>query len=171
MKFRSLRDLDNTGDTVLLRDTSNDGLLILHPTPNSHDPDDPLRWPKWQKYICFFSVCSFAFLTNYAIGGLAPAFYPLSIEFDKTMTQTSELLIWPILISGVFNFLWVPLALYIGKRPVFVFSTLLLAVAYLWGALAKSFESLLLVQHHRRLRGIRKRSSFSIDRERCLLPA
>lgn len=143
MKFHSLKDLDNSEGTVLLHDTLHDGHLILHPTPNPNDPNDPLRWPKWKKYICFFSVCSFAFLTNYAIGGLAPAFYPLSIEFDKTMTQTSDLLIWPILVLGVFNFLWVPLALYVGKRPVFVFSTLLLCMAYLWGALAKSFESLL----------------------------
>ncbi|EME38989.1 hypothetical protein DOTSEDRAFT_57289 [Dothistroma septosporum NZE10] len=143
MKFHCLEDLDDAEGTVLLHDINNDGNLILHPTPNPNDPNDPLRWPKWQKYVCFFSVCSFAFLTNYAIGGMSPAFYPLSIEFDKTVTQTSGLLIWPILTLGVFNFLWVPLALYIGKRPVFVFSTLLLSMAFLWGALAKSFESLL----------------------------
>lgn len=81
-------------------------------------------------------------MTNYAIGGLVPAFYPLSFQFHKSMTETSDLLIWPILVLGVFNFLWVPLANYIGKRPVFIFTTLLLAVAYLWGALAKSFENL-----------------------------
>ena len=36
-----------------------------------------------------------------------------------------------------------PIANYIGKRPVFVFACLLLAMAYLWGAVADSFESLL----------------------------
>jgi MFS family permease len=30
-----------------------------------------------------------------------------------------------------------------GKRPVFVFALLLLSLCYLWGAVAKSFESLL----------------------------
>lgn len=59
------------------------------------------------------------------------------------MTETSELLIWPILVLGLFNFFWVPLANYFGKRPIFVISTLLLAVCYLWGALAKTFRSLL----------------------------
>ena len=44
---------------------------------------------------------------------------------------------------GAFNFFWVPIANYIGKRPVFVFASLLLALCYLWGALATSFESLL----------------------------
>jgi MFS family permease len=35
------------------------------------------------------------------------------------------------------------MANYLGKRPVFVFASLLLSMSYLWGALAKSFESLL----------------------------
>lgn len=82
-------------------------------------------------------------MTNYAIGGLAPAFYPLSIEFGKTMTETSNLLLWPILVLGLFNFWWVPLANYFGKRLIFVFCSLLLCLSYLWGALAKSFDSLL----------------------------
>jgi len=89
------------------------------------------------------SLSSDSFLTNYAIGGLSPAFYELSIQFDKTQTQITALLLWPILVLGVFNFLWVPLANYFGKRPVFVFASLLLCVCYLWGALAQSFESLL----------------------------
>jgi MFS family permease len=82
-------------------------------------------------------------LTNYAIGGLSPAFYILSQEFDKTPTETSYLLLWPILVLGVFNFFWVPIANYFGKRPVFVFASLLLCVAYIWGACAQSFNSLL----------------------------
>lgn len=44
---------------------------------------------------------------------------------------------------GIFNFFWVPVANYVGKRPVFVFANLLLTVAYTWGAAAQTFESLL----------------------------
>ena len=55
-------------------------------------------------------MCAFTFLTNYAIGGLAPAFYVLSLEFNRTLTETSALLIWPILVLGAFNFFWVPMA-------------------------------------------------------------
>jgi MFS family permease len=76
-------------------------------------------------------------------GGLAPAFYVLSLEFDKTQSETSALLLWPILVLGVFNFFWVPMANYLGKRPVFVFASLLLSLCYLWGAVANTFKSLL----------------------------
>jgi MFS family permease len=84
-----------------------------------------------------------AFLTNFGIGGLAPAFFILSREFDKSMDQTSHLLLYPILVLGAFNFFWVPIANYAGKRPVFVFASGLLCLCFVWGAIATSFNSLL----------------------------
>lgn len=105
MQLRTLRELDKSEGTVQMHKTSHvdadSDLVILVPWPNEHDPNDPLRWPTWKKHVAFASVCAFAFLTNYGIGGLAPAFYHLSIEFDKTMAETSDLLIWPILVLGV----------------------------------------------------------------------
>jgi len=59
------------------------------------------------------------------------------------MAETSHLLLWPILVLGAFNFFWVPLANYFGKRPVFVLASGLLCSCYVWGAVARSFESLL----------------------------
>jgi hypothetical protein len=56
-------------------------------------PNDPLRWPKHKKHIAFAAVCVFTFLTNHGIAGLAPAFFTLSIEFEKRMTETSHLLL------------------------------------------------------------------------------
>ncbi|KAL2353778.1 major facilitator superfamily domain-containing protein [Cryomyces antarcticus] len=115
--MHSLKELDQTEGTVQLRSSTN----TL--------PSAPL--------------CTFTFLANYGIGGLSPAFYGLSIEFHKTQSETSALLLWPILVLGLFNFFWVPVANYFGKRPVFVFASLLLCVCYIWGACAQSFESLL----------------------------
>ena len=123
--------------------TSGTQTTVLVPSPSPTDPNDPLRWPKWKKHVAFTSVCAFAFLTNYGIGGLAPAFFILHLEFGRSMTDTSHLLLWPILVLGLFNFFWVPLANYFGKRPVFVFASLLLCLCYVWGAVATTFRSLL----------------------------
>ncbi|KAH0140778.1 MFS general substrate transporter, partial [Aureobasidium melanogenum] len=142
MRLHSLKELDDSEGNVRLHNDK-DTAVILYPAPSPTDPNDPLRWPLWRKHVAFGSVCAFAFLSNYAIGGLAPAFYILSQEFGKTQHQTSELLLWPVLVFGVFNFLWVPMANYFGKRPIFVFCTLLLCVCYIWGATAQSFKSLL----------------------------
>jgi MFS family permease len=143
MKLYASKDFDSSEGTVQLHSPTSDGHLLYHPRPNLHDPNDPLRWPTWKKYAAFTSVCTFGFLTNYGIGGLAPAFYLLSKEFHKSQNETSNLLLWPILILGIGNFFWVPVGNYIGKRPVFVLSTFILALTYLWGALAPTFSSLL----------------------------
>jgi MFS family permease len=148
MRLRTLDEVGNTEGTVQLREASTDstetcGQLILYPRPSPNNPNDPLRWPRWKKHVAFTSVCAFTFLTNFAIGGLAPAFYILSQEFGKTQAQTSDLLTWPIFVLGLFNFMHVPLANYFGKRPVFVFNSGLLCIAYIWGAVATSFKSLL----------------------------
>lgn len=144
MRLRSLHDLDRTDGTVRLRaPTSETSALILVPRPSDTDPNDPLRWPTWKKHVAFTSVCAFTFLTNYGIGGLAPAFYILSLEFNKTVGETSALLVWPILVLGAFNFFWVPLANWLGKRPVFVSASALLCACCAWGASAGSFRSLL----------------------------
>ncbi|KAK1829933.1 protein HOL1 [Podospora conica] len=146
MRLQTLRELDMTEGTVVLHKSdadTNGSSLILVPRPSDTDPNDPLRWPVWKKHVAFISVCVFTFLTNFGIGGIAPAFYILHLEFDKTMLETSDLLVWPILVLGLFNFFWVPLANYFGKRPIFVFACGLLSGSYLWGAVAGTFNSLL----------------------------
>jgi len=40
------------------------------------------------------------------------------------------------------NFFWIPLALYIGKRPAFLIAAALFFAAIIWGAKAQSFNSL-----------------------------
>jgi hypothetical protein len=101
MRLHSLKELDDSEGNVRLHNDK-DAAVILYPAPSPTDPNDPLRWPIWRKHIAFGSVCAFAFLSNYAIGGLAPAFYILSLEFGKSQHQTSELLLWPVLVFGVF---------------------------------------------------------------------
>lgn len=39
MGLRSLKELDRSEGTVQLHDNSDDGHLILHPTPNPNDPN------------------------------------------------------------------------------------------------------------------------------------
>lgn len=74
--------------------------MILVPQPSS-DPNDPLHWSAVKKNVAFLCVCSFTFLTNVSIGGLSPAFFALSLEFDKPITVIAGLLTWCILVLGL----------------------------------------------------------------------
>ena len=97
-------------------------------------------------------------MTTGFISGFSPALFLLSIEFKTDLSKTAGLVTWPLLTSGlgvslsspdkVFayifqNFVWVPLAEYFGKRPVFVLSSLILFGSTIWCAASTSFTSLL----------------------------
>ncbi|KAF2400137.1 MFS general substrate transporter [Trichodelitschia bisporula] len=142
MHLKALKELDRSEGTVRIRQ-SGDGALVLVPQPSPNDPNDPLRWPLWKKHTAFGAVCAFTFLTNYGISGLAPAFGVLAQEFHKSPGEVADLLLWPLLVLGIFNFFWVPIANYFGKRPVFIFASLLLFLTFIWGARAQTFRSLL----------------------------
>ncbi|KAH8702210.1 major facilitator superfamily domain-containing protein [Talaromyces proteolyticus] len=116
--------------------------IVLVPQPSKH-PNDPLNWAQWKKQVIFINVCSFAFFTNFSIGGITPAFYVMSLEFEQSINSISHLLNYPILLLGIGNFFWVPMAIYFGKRPVFVVSSLLLCITNIWGATSTSYHSLL----------------------------
>ncbi|OQV09744.1 hypothetical protein CLAIMM_13833 [Cladophialophora immunda] len=147
-QLRTLKQLDDTEGTVRLHDARGrshefgDHDLVLFP-PVSQDPNDPLRWPAWRKWVAFGSMCVLAFLSNAAVAGVYPAFVEISVEFATPYAQVTELSSYLVLIIGCSNFVWVPLAVYYGKRPIFLVSSALLVASTAWAARATSFESLL----------------------------
>lgn len=74
--------------------------MVLIPQP-SQDINDPLRWSTWKKHFAFLNVCLFAFMITGYVGGFAPALYRLGIEFDKPMNESINLILWPLLLSGL----------------------------------------------------------------------
>lgn len=112
-----------------------------HPSPN--DPNDPLRWPVFKKDVAFSCICVFIFLTNFGVGGLSPAFQVIGRELHRSPAQVTQLITYPVLTLGLSNFIWVPVANVMGKRPVFVGTCLLMFGCYVWQATATSFSSLL----------------------------
>jgi hypothetical protein len=110
MKFIALCELGHPEREVTLIDNSEtqsehrphlkgtDIILVPHP---SSDVNDPLRLPQWQKWAAFMNVCLLTFMTCFWLGGLSPAFYLLSQEFNVSMASASNLLIWPVLSAGL----------------------------------------------------------------------
>jgi MFS family permease len=50
------------------------------------------------------------------------------------------LLSGPILTMGVAAFLWVPLSLAVGRRPVFLLCTLMMLFSTIWAGVSRSFN-------------------------------
>ncbi|KAI1467128.1 MFS general substrate transporter [Daldinia caldariorum] len=148
MHFRTIKELDSTEGTVLLFRENlqgerhrDDKDLILFPQPST-DPNDPLRWPRWRKNMAYASVCAFACTNNISGTVYSDVFVLISRHFNVSVDEASGLIAWVILTLGVSNFIWVPSALYFGKRPVFILACAITFAAAIWAASTDSFGSL-----------------------------
>ncbi|KAJ9603637.1 hypothetical protein H2200_011823 [Cladophialophora chaetospira] len=136
---------EGIGKTAHLYQEDSEGRVLaklLLPRPTS-DPKDPLIWSRWRKLLAFISVSYFIFLSNFITSSCSPILIFIMRDFDVTITQASYLITVNILFLGVGNFFWVPLSLKIGKRPVFVASTIVFFVSSVWAMEVRSFGSLL----------------------------
>lgn len=113
---------DAVPGTVYLRAEEGDTTAYgqaLYPVPTL-DPNDPLMWPKWRKYIYLFCVIFFTLMGNSSCLSPSVFFVPWSIEFDVPITRTTDVQNYAILMYGLINLIWVPLALKFGRRPTWL---------------------------------------------------
>lgn len=74
---------------------------------------------------------------------LSPAFVQIAGELGVTLTVLSQSTAWLVLSMGLSLFFVSPIAKIYGRRPMFVFSSLVLVATSIWGALAANYPSLL----------------------------
>ncbi|KAH8679505.1 major facilitator superfamily transporter [Tricladium varicosporioides] len=113
-----LRKLDGTVQLV------SDKGVVLIPTPST-DPRDPLNIPLWQKLIILGTTCLYSTMGLVAVsglGGILGEFIPTYAAQGKTYSDISNLMTFPSLFMGIGNMISMPIALAIGRRPVFLAS-------------------------------------------------
>ncbi|KAK3328270.1 major facilitator superfamily domain-containing protein [Cercophora scortea] len=95
--------------------------VLNFPTPTA-DPADPLNWAPWRKFACLTAVSLYAFVANFA-----------SAVFN-------------VLVLGLGNIFWVPLANIFGRRPILIASSLVLFAATVCGTFTSDFRRVLLIR-------------------------
>ncbi|KAF9773848.1 hypothetical protein IL306_008255 [Fusarium sp. DS 682] len=118
------------------------GKIVLVPQPTD-DPNDPLNWPRWKKEMFTVSFVIGCGCVG-AVGPLlAPATVPLAESFDVPLQTFTLGFTGSLIISLAFgNLLCNSLAMMIGKRPVYLITTVGLLLTTIWAAVAKDFTSL-----------------------------
>ncbi|KAH8112107.1 MFS general substrate transporter [Phellopilus nigrolimitatus] len=111
--------------------------IVLVPQP-SDDPNDPLNWPQWKKHIVFFVLVYGTVLC----GGLGPLVttdvVAMAGEFDRSVQAISRALGSALVLAlALSTVVWSVISLKIGKRPVFLASTIMIFA----GAMIASFTS------------------------------
>ncbi|KAL2417987.1 hypothetical protein ABEF95_002438 [Exophiala dermatitidis] len=146
--------------TVRLRHVTTNELLLV-PKP-SDDPDDPLNCastdiffsygPLREKYYIFaFSCLSIAVCKACGAGpsvgavAMATSFFapPSDPNFVNYISKVAYFFTGAALTIGIGQFIWTPVAIKYGRRPVYIICFTLLTVCNIWAACAKSYGSML----------------------------
>ncbi|ROW06986.1 hypothetical protein VMCG_04064 [Cytospora schulzeri] len=128
-------------DAKLLKHDAS-GKIVLVPQP-SDSPNDPYNWPKWKKRM-FTVAIGYGCGCVGAIGPLlTSALTPLSEEFGVPLQQFTIGLQGSSLVTiAVASLLCNSLAVKVGKRPIYIITSVGLMVTCFWAAAAQSFGSL-----------------------------
>ncbi|CAG7943208.1 unnamed protein product [Penicillium nalgiovense] len=115
-----------------------DGRMLLVPQPSITDPNDPLSWSTTKKSLTFFNGCWFAFMGAITGPIMAAGMMQLSTTFGKTLQELTYANGACLINQGVWNCVWMPFAVKYGRRPIYIFSNLLMAIACIWLAIASN---------------------------------
>lgn len=88
-------------------------------------------------------VCLLAALGTINTAIINPAYSQLARDFDITIVQASYQTTVVITLNGIGPFIWVPLANVYGRRPIYLFTTLLGFVCILGSAYARTYGQLI----------------------------
>lgn len=105
--------------------------VLLVPQP-SDSPNDPLNWPLWKKDLILFIVGMSAAVVGAYGPMLGPGFVPISEELGISVEILSQATAWLILTLGLCVFFMNPIAKIYGKRPVYVFASIVLFIVSVW---------------------------------------
>ncbi|KAM0083661.1 hypothetical protein ACKRZS_004113 [Fusarium odoratissimum] len=118
--------------------------IILQPRP-TEDPNDPLNWPNWRKYINFGLVSFYVLMVSEFINSAGPTWGPMQKELgfsDEALTASYAIGCACLAIGAV---MLVPFALKFGRRPLYLFSSLVQIGVGIWSAKIQNVPDLLLV--------------------------
>ncbi|KAG8867773.1 hypothetical protein FRB98_003967, partial [Tulasnella sp. 332] len=88
------------------------------------NPEDPYNWPSWKKHALLFQVGFHAMMGPFVAAAVIPAFGSFAEEYGISITQASYFVSVQIIFIGVAPLFWAPVANRIGRRPVYLISTL-----------------------------------------------
>ncbi|KIM85604.1 hypothetical protein PILCRDRAFT_65721 [Piloderma croceum F 1598] len=116
--------------------------LPLIPQP-SDDPADPLNWSNGAVLL---QASILAFMGPFGHSLINPAYVTLAASFHITPQQASYTTTIAIAFAGIGPFLWVPLANVYGRRPIYLFGTLVSIAAVAGAGAAQSYGTLLVAR-------------------------
>ncbi|KAI0162152.1 major facilitator superfamily domain-containing protein [Xylariaceae sp. FL1272] len=124
---------------------TSDGEIILEPQPDdSHN--DPLNWPAWRRDCALLSLGLYCMVGGGTTPIIAAGFTNVAEDYGINVSEVSYTTGLYMLGLGIGCVLFSPTAILYGKRPVYLFSSILYIISAVWCALSPNFPSLILAR-------------------------
>ncbi|CDO93832.1 unnamed protein product [Kluyveromyces dobzhanskii CBS 2104] len=114
-----------------------DSKVVLVPTP-SDDPDDPLNWAPRRKFLALTCALVYTMGVGIPTAAIYSVLNDVSRQTDISLSQLNNATGYLFLFLGIGCFVFQPLALQYGKRPVYVLTMLATALICVWPPYTKS---------------------------------
>ncbi|KAI3106472.1 hypothetical protein CBS147333_6575 [Penicillium roqueforti] len=125
--------------------TASDGkTIILQPRP-SDDPNDPLNWAPWRKCLNMGLVCFYVAMVAEFINANTPTWGPMETELGFTSEILNDSYAAGCAALGVGSVILIPFALKFGRRPLYLFSTIVLFGVCIWSAKMQTVGDLMAI--------------------------
>ncbi|KAI8195630.1 hypothetical protein KHU50_010734 [Colletotrichum sp. SAR 10_65] len=124
--------------------TTKDG-IILNPQPEE-SANDPLNWPAWRRDCALLSLGFYCMVGGGMTPILAAGFTNVAEDYHietETVSLTTGLYMMGM---GLGSVIFSPTAILYGKRPVYLFSSIIFIASSVWAALSPNFASLILAR-------------------------
>ncbi|KAL5333331.1 MFS general substrate transporter [Aspergillus crustosus] len=118
--------------------------LILQPRPTD-DPNDPLNWPLWRKYLNLGLVCFWVAMVAEFINAPTPTWSPMQDELGYSYEILNDSYAAGCAALGIGSVILIPFALKFGRRPLYILSTVVQLGVSIWSAKMQTVVDLMLI--------------------------
>lgn len=142
-----LADLDQETHVSVVSDHLKKGSgrnkdIILNPQP-SNDPNDPLNWPYYQKFVIVLILVFGTSLNACTLGPLlTSSIVALAEDLNRPITDITLLTGYTLVVAGGTGPFISGLSIKYGKRPVFLFSSTIVVIGSIVGCFSQTYKTL-----------------------------
>lgn len=118
--------------------------LILQPRP-SDDPNDPLNWIAWRKLLNMGLACFYVAMVAEFVNANSPTWGPMETELGYTSEILNDSYAAGCAALALGSLILIPFALKFGRRPLYLFSTVVQFAVSIWSAKMQTVGDLMAI--------------------------
>ncbi|KAL4940530.1 hypothetical protein BDV06DRAFT_196352 [Aspergillus oleicola] len=132
------------GTMLLQTDREHSKEIVLQPKP-MNDPNDPLNWEPWRKYLNFALTCLYVLIVTEFLCAATPTWGPMHEQLNFSWAALNNSYAIGCGFLGIGAVIFTPLSLKFGRRPLYLISILIVFAVAIWSAKMQKAAELMLV--------------------------